>query len=195
MRIRFLNVQNWTDEKQTPLAIHLTEREPEVILINSISRTREQGHIKIPFYNTFTVNKNNVRHAGSGIGIRIGTKFEIINNFQHDTIGAIVHSNHGPILIMTSYAPPRQPVLPNADMQFFMNHHLPGIFAGDLNCKHKNYGYNASNTKGRALYQHIYNNRINHLGPIFPTFYTRNSETTPDIVLANNRFFFNQHIQ
>ena len=106
MKIKYLNVQNWTDEKQTSLAIHLTTGDPEVILINSISRTREQGHIRIPFYNTFTVNKNNERHAGVGIGIRIGTKFEIINNFQHDTIGAIVQSKHGPILIMTSYAPP-----------------------------------------------------------------------------------------
>ena len=38
-------------------------------------------------------------------------------------------------------------------------------------------------------------NKINYIGPNFPTFYTRNSETKPDIVLTNQKFFCNTHIQ
>ncbi|CAL4062938.1 unnamed protein product [Meganyctiphanes norvegica] len=37
-------------------------------------------------------------------------------------------------------------------------------------------------------------NRINYKGPSFPTFHTLNSETKPDCVLSNNKFFFNHHI-
>ena len=44
------------------------------------------------------------------------------------------------------------------------------------------------------MYRHIFNNRLNHIGPIFPTFYTRDTETKPDIILTNNRFFHNHLI-
>ena len=40
--IRYLNVQNWTDERQTALIGHLTESNPDVILITSTSRLKEQ---------------------------------------------------------------------------------------------------------------------------------------------------------
>merc|ERR1712008_369237 len=43
-------------------------------------------------------------------------------------------------------------------------------------------------------YQHIINNRVNHVGPSFPTFYTRNTETKPDVVLTNNNFYLNQNV-
>ena len=69
MKVRYLNVQNWTDDKNSALITHLTQDNPEVILFTSTSRTQNQGPIKIPFYNTFTTNKADERHAGSGIAI------------------------------------------------------------------------------------------------------------------------------
>ena len=65
----------------------------------------------------------------------------------------------------------------------------------DLNARHQEFGYSrrSRNLKGNQLFNHIYNNRINHIGPIFNTFFTRTSATKPDIVLTNNRFFFNYH--
>ena len=65
-----------------------------------------------------------------------------------------------------------------------------------MNFRHQAFGYgSAPNPKGRALNQHIVNNRLNYIGPNFPTFYTRRSQTKPDCVLTNNRFFFNYHVQ
>ena len=69
MKARYLNVQNWTDDKNSTLITHLTQDNPEAILFTSTSRTQNQGPIKIPFYNTFTTNKADERHAGSGIAI------------------------------------------------------------------------------------------------------------------------------
>ena len=196
IKIRYLNVQHWNNDKHTALISHLTENKPEIILFTSTSRTKEQGPIKIPFYNTFTTNKRNEAHAGCGVAIRIGINFRIMNTFFHDTIAAEIDTAHGPIIIATSYAPPRDRSLPEQDIEFIMRHQIPTIFAGDLNCRHSTFGYHSGfNTKGRNLNRHIMQNRINYIGPNFPTFYTRNSETKPDIVLTNNKFFHNTHIQ
>ena len=48
------------------LITQLTQDNPEVFLFTSTSRTQNQDPIKIPFYNTFTTNKADERHAGSG---------------------------------------------------------------------------------------------------------------------------------
>ena len=57
LKIRYLNVQHWNNDKHTALVTHLTVDKPEIILFTSTSRTRNQGPIKIPFYNTFTTNR------------------------------------------------------------------------------------------------------------------------------------------
>ena len=196
INIRYLNVQHWTDAKNPSLIVHLTENNPDVILFTSTSKLNTDPKINIPHYNSFTTNKLNERHSGSGIAIKHGIRFELLNQFQHDTIGAKIETNHGPIIVMTSYAPPRQRFLPRHDIEFMTRHQLPTILAGDLNCRHQMFGYTtAPNHKGRALHQYISNNRLNYLGPNFPTFYTRNYKTKPDCVLANNKFFLNYHIQ
>ena len=194
LKIRYLNVQHWTDDKNTALTLHLTKNEPDVLLFTSTSRLRDQTHIKIPFYTTHHTNKANELHAGTGIAIKKGIRFEIIN-FHHDTIGAKIFTTQGPIVVMTSYSPPRHRYLPNQDLEYLIRHQLPTILVGDLNCRHRTFGYNSGfNPKGRALHKHIMEDRINHIGPTFNTFHTRTSSTKPDIVLTNNRFYHNYHI-
>ena len=97
IKIIYLNVQHWTNEKHTALTAHLTENNPDIILFTSTSRTSQQGPIKISYYNTFTTNQRNEAHAGCGIAIRIGIKFRIINNFSNDTIAAEIDTAHGPL--------------------------------------------------------------------------------------------------
>ena len=194
LKIRYLNVQHWTDDKNTALAIHLTENKPDIVLFTSTSRTRNQAHIKIPFYITYHTNKADELHAGCGISIRKGIRFEIIN-FHHDSIGAKIYTMQGPVIIMTSYSPPRHRLLPNQDIEYMIRHQLPVMLVGDLNCRHRTFGYNTGfNVKGRSLHKHIIENRLNYIGPTFPTYHTRTAATKPDIVLTNNRFFLNHHI-
>ena len=191
IHIRYLNVQHWTDDKNEALIGHLTATNPEIILFASTSRLENQTQIKIPGYITFSTNKNNERHAGVGIAIRRKIRFEIINNFLNDCIGAKIHTMHGPVIICTAYSPPRQLVLPQTDLNYMIRNNLPVILIADLNARHETFGYGrrTHNQKGVQLNRHIYNNRLNHLGPNFNTYFTRNSATKPDIVLTNNRFF------
>ena len=196
INIRYQNVQHWTDEKDAALINHLTNTDPDIILIASTSKQTHHKPIKIYKYHTFTTNKSNERSAGCAIAIKQGLQFEIINNFQSDCIAAKIQTSHGPVIISTAYSPPRQIVLPLQDINHLARNQIPAILIADLNARHHTFGYarRTSNPKGNQLYNEIYNNRINHIGPIFNTFFTRNSATKPDIILTNNRFFFNYHI-
>ena len=73
-------------------------------------------------------------------------------------------------------------------------HHLPTIFAGDLNARHPTFGYNSDNTKGKALDRLVRLDKLNYVGPEFNTFFTRNSATKPDCILTNHNFYLNHHI-
>ena len=150
LRIKYTNVQNWTEEKETALIGHLTEKEPDIILITSTSKLHHQKHIKIQNYNTFATNKSNERHAGAAIAIKKGINFEIKNNFLNDCIGAQIQTTHGPVLIATAYSPPRHNVLPQHDLNHIMRNHIPTILAADLNARHRMFGYagRTGNLKG-----------------------------------------------
>ena len=193
MKIRYLNVQHYTYEKEQALNRHLTANSPDVILITSTSRSTEE-HIWLQNYNTHAVNKTNGRHAGSAIAIKKGIKYKIKNNFFFDTIAATIQTSRGPVVVMTNYTPPRQYQIPQQDLEFLIRNQYPTILAGDMNAQHAMFGYRSSNSRGKQLATHIYKDRINYIGPHFPTYYTRRSATTPDCVLTNNNFFLNYHI-
>ncbi|KAK4325520.1 hypothetical protein Pmani_003868 [Petrolisthes manimaculis] len=63
----------------------------------------------------------------------------------------------------------------------------------DLNANHHFLGYRHTNTAGRQLYNLTLNRTIQHIGPHFPTYYSANSNTTPDIILTNFRTHHNTH--
>ena len=194
LKIRYLNVQHFTQDKETALILHLTENNPDIILINSTSRLNDQP-IKIQSYITFSTNKQNERHAGSAIAIKKGLQFTIINNFLMDTIGAKIETSQGPIIVMTSYSPPRHNLLPLQDLEYMVRNRYPTIFAGELNTRHSMFGYTSTaNTKGKQLNNLILRNSINYIGPTFNTYFTHNSSTKPDSVLTNSQFFWNYHI-
>ena len=188
-----MNVQHWTEDKNIALITHLKNTDPDVILITSTSKLAEHNPIRIQNYHTFATNKNNERHAGSAVAIKYGIKFEVLNKFQTDFIGIKIQTTHGPVIITTVYSPPRHNTISQQDLNYVARNHLPAILIADLNARHPIFGYKkgTNNTKGNQMNNHIYNNRINHIGPTFNTFFTRNSATKPDVVLTNNRFFFN----
>lgn len=50
---------------------------------------------------------------------------------------------------------------------------------------------NHTNQVGKHLNRFKNNGSIIHLGPNIPTFLTRNTRTTPDLVLSNNKATYN----
>ncbi|KAK3892023.1 hypothetical protein Pcinc_004112 [Petrolisthes cinctipes] len=69
----------------------------------------------------------------------------------------------------------------------------PVYMLADLNANHHFLGYRRTNTAGRQLYNLTLNRTIQHIGPHFPTYYSVNSNTTPDIILTNFRTHHNTH--
>ena len=135
INIRYLNVQHWTDDKNTALINHLTAPDPEVILITSTSRLNNQTQIKIINYNTFAVNKNNERSAGCAIAIRKGIRFKIINNARTDWIAAEIQTTHGPVIISTAYSPPRMNTISEEDLNYVIRNPIPTIVIADQNAR------------------------------------------------------------
>ena len=99
---------------------------------------------------------------------------------------------------MTNYTPPRHKNIPNSDLAYAIQNNWPVLIVGDLNARHSMFGYKGrSNPRGRQMYNHIYNDKLNYIGPGFPTFFSHNNRkgTKPDVVLTNNKFYFNYHVK
>ena len=198
LRVTYANVQTWTNEKRETLRAHLTKTNPDIILLSDIGKTDRKIPIKIYPYLVFATNKNNENSAGVAIAIRKGLEFKLLNNFDHDTIGVQIQTQSGPLILMTNYTPPRKINLPNSDLLYAIQNNYPVIIAADMNTRHSMFGYSRpNNPKGRQLYKLVFDNKLNYIGPGFPTYFSYNNifGTKPDSVLTNNKFYFNYHIQ
>ena len=76
LNVRYSNVQTWTDEKSPGLIAHLTEDNPDVILLADIGRTDRNKPIKIFQYLVFATNKNSENSAGVAVAICKGLEFK-----------------------------------------------------------------------------------------------------------------------
>lgn len=64
----------------------------------------------------------------------------------------------------------------------------------DLDATRVRLGNSNSNQVGRQMERLLHNGSLIHLGPNFPTNLSRNSRTTPDLILCNNKAFHNINI-
>ena len=198
LKVTYANVQTWTEDKSGALRAHLTQTNPDVILLADIGKTDRNIPIKIYQYLVFATNKKNENSAGVAVAVRKGLDFKILNNFDYDTIAVQVQTQSGPVVIMTNYSPPRHVNLPNSDLDFAIQNNWPVLCVADMNARHSMFGYpRRSNPKGRQLNKIIFDNKLNYIGPGFPTFFSHNNNqgTKPDSVLSNNKFYFNYHIE
>ena len=69
---------------------------------------------------------------------------------------------------MTNYTPPRHKNIPNSDLAYAIQNNWPVLIVGDLNARHSMFGYKGrSNPRGRQMYNLIYNDKLNYIGPGF----------------------------
>ena len=183
------NVCNWNTNKHI-LTNTYKNLNPDVILINSHG-LKSNENIKIHSYSSYTINSSNELNDGSAILIKQNLKHKIKDNFDTDVIQLTIETNTGPINIATTYLPPRRPYLPFTDFHNLASQHHPTYIIGDLNAHHPYLNTKTTNKVGKALKILIDNNKVNFLGPNFPTYLSHNAASTPDIILGNNKTYHN----
>ena len=89
------------------------------------------------------------------------------------------------------YQPPSRDYISTPDFFILFRRNCPVYMIADINANHHCFGYASSNIKDKQLYRMIQNRTIQHIGPYFPTFYSRRRETNPDIIISNYRTHHN----
>ena len=186
------NVRNWETNKNTFTNIY-RDINPDIILINGHGN-KTNKNIKIYSYKTYQVNSSEEMNDGSAILIKQNLKHRINDDYDTDMLQVTIDTDTGPINIATTYLPPRRPFLPITDFHKIASQSFPTYIIGDLNAHHQTIDKKRSNNVGKALMMMIDNNKLKHIGPDFPTFYSYNTSTTPDIILTNNKTYHNLQI-
>ena len=138
--------------------------------------------------------------SGVAILVRQNIHFTQIPLIDPNTLCIRINTTLGPILVCTSYIPPRNPSLPVTTYNKILNYNLPTIFAGDLNAHHpflhntKHYNH-LGDTRGKQLNNFCNIRHLNFIGPFFYTYISNNRKGTPDIILTNRHMnLFHIHI-
>lgn len=134
-------------------------------------------------------------HDGVAITVRKNIWFCVEDDILLETLAVEIDTPDRPILIVTSYLPPRHPFILCPNFLHLFRRYIPFTFIGDLNARHPAIGSHTTNQAGYELNCYLTNNTIRHLGPHFPTYYSPLSASSPNIVLTNNDSYLNYAIQ
>lgn len=119
----------------------------------------------------------------------------INDDFITDVIEVIIETTLGNVSIATTYLPPRRPYLPFPDFHKLAYNNYPTYVLGDLSARSIFMGHGRSNNVGKGLERFMRHGKFIHVGPDFPTFHNRNSYSSPDVVLTNNKATLNMLIK
>ena len=136
----------------------------------------------------YKVNYSENLSDGSAIAIKYTINHKLYDDFDTDFLAVEVETNLGPIIIATTYLPPRRSFLPYTDMHKLLSNNIPTYIIGDFNGRHSSFGNRDNNTVGKSLVNLINQGKMIHLGPHFTTFFAHNISTNPDSLL-----FYNKH--
>ena len=189
-----LNIRSW-DSNKYYFEVDLHNYSPDVILLNETSSTH--NNIKLKGY--YVMQFCEERYSGVAILVKNNLKFSIIPTHTKDTLAIKLHTTLGPIIISTSYIPPRQTFIPTITLNKILDHNLPTIFISDYNAKHPIFhnttNYNRyGNPRGAQLASLVAARDLDFLGPQFSTYQTRAGKGTPDLIITNKQFRMFHHL-
>ena len=167
------------------------KEDPDIILLNSMGM-RNQDRINIYNYNVTKRNTLDEMHAGVAIAVTKNIKYRLIDDFGDHILGVKVETTKGPIMILTTYCPPRRNYMPTGEIDNKLQMNIPVYFAGDLNARLPDLGYGNSNNNGREIQRLMRMDTIIHMGSDFRTLVHCNGR--PDIVFSNRQAFLNYAI-
>ena len=188
------NVMTWTTLRANELYNIYQKIDPDIILLNEVGK-RDEKRFKIFGYNTHMRNIENENFAGIAIAIKKNIKYKIIDEYNYDLLAIQVETRRGPILIGTTYIPPRRDDFPIQEITNLLRKNIPVYIVGDLNASSRNLGHSTTNNNGRIIDNLIRRNIVTHMGPEFKTVINNRGSGTPDIILGNRHMHMNLQIQ
>lgn len=184
LRVIQHNVLSW-DRRKYDLSNTYRQYDPDIILINSHG-LRDHSLIKIPGFKTHQRNLTGELMDGVAIAIKTNLRYKIMDDFISETLAIETDTSDGPIIIATTYLPPRRPYMPHPDIRLLLRRQSPVFIVGDFNARHPQLGHCSANQIGRDLIDYLRHQTAKLLGPHFPTYYGPNFTSTPDLVLTNH---------
>ena len=143
LRVIQHNVLSWENRKYDLLNTY-RHYDPDVILINSHGLSVEK-RLKIPGYRVYQQNYSNEQNDGVAIAVKYHLNHRVEDDFLSETLAIETDTHDGPLLIATSYLPPRRPYLPHPDFLRILRRQTPAFLVGDLNARHTYLGYPTNN--------------------------------------------------
>ena len=162
---------------------------PHIILLNETSCTN--NNIKLQGYSV--VQKCEEANSGVAILVRHHINYTLVNTKDTNTLAIKLYTTIGPIIISTSYIPPRINFIPTIALNKLLDHNLPTLFFSDFNSHHPYFhntirGHPYGDNKGTQLFNLATARRLSFMGPLFHTYYHNRARGTPDIALCNDKF-------
>lgn len=189
-----VNIRCWTNNRYL-LSVDLCNYPPDVILLNETSATN--NNIKLQGFTT--IQKCEERFSGVAILVKNTLQFTSIPLPENNTLAIKLFTSIGPIIISTSYVPPRQNSIPTISLNKILNFNLPTVFISDFNAKNPmfhntTYRQVYGDARGTQLAALATARNLDFLGPYFYTYQSGRNRGTPDIILSNNQFRFFHHL-
>ena len=178
------NVLKWTFIRSQELSNYYLKEKADIILLNS-TRVSDNEKIKLYQYNVYQINIQSEASAGVAIAIRNNIKHQLIDDFNGDMLAIRIETSKGPVLIATTYLPPRRNYIPIADMRRIFQKQMAVYLSGELNGRHRTFGYSTENETGKQIVNLLRRDVCKHLGPDFNTLINPGIKGRPDIVLGN----------
>ena len=107
-KILQINIQNFKKNKY-PLSIEISHENPDIILLNETGSV-SQHHLKLPGFKTVSTHLDN--YDGIAIMSKLDLPVEHLYFDNEDLLAIKIHSSFGPIIIATTYSPPRRFSIP-----------------------------------------------------------------------------------
>ncbi|MEL7309653.1 MAG: endonuclease/exonuclease/phosphatase family protein, partial [Pseudomonadota bacterium] len=187
-----LNIRNWYSNKYL-LSVELGNCSPDVILLNETSAPNND--IKLRGY--YVIQYCAERYSGVAILIKNSIQFSIIPININNTLAVKIYTSLGPLIICTSYIPPRINSIPTIQLNKILNLKLPTIFVSDFNAHHRMFNNCArrqsNDTRGSQLARFVLDRNVHFLGPDFDTYRAGGKRGKPDLVLCSNDFRLFHH--
>ena len=183
------NVIKWIYPRNIALSNYYQKENADVILLNSIG-IKDENKIKIHNYNIYQRNTTGEESSGFAIAIKKCIKHQLLDDYDLDILAIKTETSKGPIIIGTTYLPPRRQSFPTAELRRLFQKNVAVYLCADMNGRHGTFGYRTVNANGREIIKLIKNNICKHLGPGFDIFVQPHARGRPDIILGNRQANF-----